>query len=520
MKNTIKVILTEFGGIQVVSIPLKLYKESYNTTQIECFIPKLNNTKSVLKMYASGRDNLGQKVWSSQTYNLVYTKDVLYNHIEYEVYTAKMPQEFCKNNGHIEITFTHMVFNEQDTVESLLTSGTVNLYIDGMGSNNAGVAISPYDITASKVNALVQDMHEVKDWTAVDIPLLKAGKLPYENVQEALNTLEQEKANRKQVDRELERLEGKLDTGIDQEEVERNVVKAVLPLINRETIGIDKVDNTADMDKPVSILQQEAITRATNIAKAEITESFKQNLQAGLVALNDSLTGEIAKKEESLTEKITAEQTARTAEDTSIKNSITAMQEELQAKDISIEVLQAKDTSIEAQLQAMQAEIEALRSSSGGFIKSKQEWLDLTYPVQSYYSTANKNFNPNVAWGGVWYKMPANAVLWSYGDVQVLFATITINGKQYQVPIKNGASLPNITGTLKNVVMNRDGFSITGAFGNNGTSQNFGVGGNVTVNQSSVSFNASKSSTVYGANGDQNIVQPNNHGAYIWYRVA
>ena len=200
MQNRIKVILTEFGGIQVVSIPLKIYKESYNTTSIECLVPKRNNEKSILKMYASSRDVLGHRVWTSQTYNLVYEKDIIYNQIEYEIYTAMLAKEFCKENGEIEITFAHYSLTEEERVEELLTSGTVNLYIDGIGNNNAGVVISPYDSTASKVNKLVKEMKIEQERTANDIPISKAERLPYDTVQDMLNGLNANKVDKVQVE--------------------------------------------------------------------------------------------------------------------------------------------------------------------------------------------------------------------------------------------------------------------------------------------------------------------------------
>ena len=200
MQNRIKVILTEFGGIQVVSIPLKIYKESYNTTSIECLVPKRENVKSILKMYASSRDVLGHRVWTSQTYNLVYEKDIIYNQIEYEIYTAMLPKEFCKENGEIEITFAHYSLTEEDRVEELLTSGTVNLYIDGIGNNHAGVVISPYDSTASKVNKLVKEMKIEQERTANDIPISKAERLPYDTVQDMLNGLNANKIDKVQVE--------------------------------------------------------------------------------------------------------------------------------------------------------------------------------------------------------------------------------------------------------------------------------------------------------------------------------
>lgn len=201
MKNIIKVILTEFGGIQVLCIPLKLYKDSYNTTVIECLVPKRNTEKSLLKMYASGRDSLGYRVWTSQTYNLVYEKDIQQNQKSFELYKARLPQEFCKNIGHIELTLAYYALTEEDTVEQLLTSGTVNLYIDGIGNNSAGVAISPYDSTAAKVNKLTQNIAEIQDWTANDIPISKAERLIYDNVQEMLNGLNANKVDKVQVEK-------------------------------------------------------------------------------------------------------------------------------------------------------------------------------------------------------------------------------------------------------------------------------------------------------------------------------
>lgn len=43
--------------------------------------------------------------------------------------------------------------------------------------------------------------------------------------------------------------------------------KTVNLIIDKQTVGLDKVDNTSDEDKPVSTLQQEAITNALNEAK-------------------------------------------------------------------------------------------------------------------------------------------------------------------------------------------------------------------------------------------------------------
>ena len=41
-------------------------------------------------------------------------------------------------------------------------------------------------------------------------------------------------------------------------------------------------------------------------------------------------------------------------------------------------------------------------------------WLDIIYPVGTYYETSNTSFNPNTAWGGTWVREDDGTALVSY----------------------------------------------------------------------------------------------------------
>ena len=41
-------------------------------------------------------------------------------------------------------------------------------------------------------------------------------------------------------------------------------------------------------------------------------------------------------------------------------------------------------------------------------------FIDVTYPVGSYYETSNTDFNPNTAWGGTWVREDDGTALVSY----------------------------------------------------------------------------------------------------------
>lgn len=153
-KDKIKVVLTTYGALNVVSMPLTLNKDSYNIVDIECLVPKqaTNISNAALKMYGSAYDVSGIKVWISQTYSLAYVKDFTLNGFDYEVYSTTLPQEFCSRNGDITLTFAYTKTNDNGEAENILPSSDLNLFISGQGYNPSGVKISNFDIVASIVN--------------------------------------------------------------------------------------------------------------------------------------------------------------------------------------------------------------------------------------------------------------------------------------------------------------------------------------------------------------------------------
>jgi hypothetical protein len=149
--NTIEIKLNSYGTLEVVTIPVKLYKDSYNVVKLRVNAPFKEN--SMLKVYASGRDEAGEQVWTSATYPLYLNEEISpikIDGVNYNVYEAYMPQEFCTESGDIALTFTQVINN--GGVEEVLTSGTLNLYISGEGFNYNGVKISDYDAVSIKIN--------------------------------------------------------------------------------------------------------------------------------------------------------------------------------------------------------------------------------------------------------------------------------------------------------------------------------------------------------------------------------
>ena len=153
-KDKIKVVLTTYGALNLVSMPLTLNKDSYSIVDIECLVPKqaTNIPNAALKIYGSAFDISGIKVWTSQTYSLAYVKDVMFNGFDYEVYSTTLPQEFCSRNGDITVTFAYTKTNDDGEAENILPSSDLNLFISGQGYNPSGVKISNFDIVASIVN--------------------------------------------------------------------------------------------------------------------------------------------------------------------------------------------------------------------------------------------------------------------------------------------------------------------------------------------------------------------------------
>lgn len=149
--NTIEIRLTSYGTLEVVTIPVKLYKDSYKVVKLR--VSAVEKENSFLKVYASDRDEAGEQVWTSATHDLPYVDKEIINGVTYNVYEDYLPQEFCTKDE-VNITFAHVV--EADGVEQILTSGTLNLTIGGEGFNYNGTQIPQQDSLAIKVNKILE----------------------------------------------------------------------------------------------------------------------------------------------------------------------------------------------------------------------------------------------------------------------------------------------------------------------------------------------------------------------------
>lgn len=208
--------------------------------------------------------------------------------------------------------------------------------------------------------------------------------------------------------------------------------------------------------------------------------------------------------------------------DLSLSNSQTALEQANSATQAVNELGGIKSDFIQIQelFQTMQQEIETLRQNS--FITSKEQWLDLTYPVGSYYQTTLppkseksevKTFDPNEEWGGVWKCLPADAVLWSVGENGKISVSKTTEG--YEMPTRLLQSLPNITGSF--VIWNSPEDTYVGAFGNETYMHTMGYPSGSGARRRNIQFDASIVNSTYGRSS---IVRPPAYGAYIWLRVA
>lgn len=161
--NTIEIKLNSYGTLEVVSIPVKLYKDSYNVVKLRVNAPL--KEKTMLKVYSSSRDDAGEQIWTSDTYSLPQKTTTKIDGVDYNVYEGYIPQEFCEKEGDVVITFAQVVDN--NGMEEILTSGTLNLYISGEGFNyngvNTGIKLSEMDGLAIKVNGLNVEVEQIKN---------------------------------------------------------------------------------------------------------------------------------------------------------------------------------------------------------------------------------------------------------------------------------------------------------------------------------------------------------------------
>ncbi len=272
-KNKIKVMLSAYGSLTTVSIPTKLHKDSFNFTTIDCLVPKTINTQnnSLVKVYGSTLDNSGNKIWASQTHNLPYERDVVIDGFEYELYSANLPEEFCSINGSLEITFVYCTGNEEGIATSILTSGKLNLYIEGAGFNKNGVILSNYDDTAAKVNELSK--------TKVDKVESEEGQLLIADgnggFKPSIVPVKEFEDNKKYIDEQNQNQTEAFENHKNNNSNPHEVTKT--------QVGLANVDNTSDADKPISTAQQ---------TKFDILQNLIDNLTS-IKANKTDVTAEI-----------------------------------------------------------------------------------------------------------------------------------------------------------------------------------------------------------------------------------
>jgi len=152
--STIRVKLTTDGTLSLVECPVKLHKDIYKFVKLSCIVPETEQTtdNALVKVYASKYSTSGDRVWSSQTYNLPLNKLLTIDGFAYREFKDYFPKELCEQDGDITITFAYMDTDGSGNLVDILPSANLNLYIDGQGFNANGVKISNYDETAAKVN--------------------------------------------------------------------------------------------------------------------------------------------------------------------------------------------------------------------------------------------------------------------------------------------------------------------------------------------------------------------------------
>ena len=155
-KNKIKVILTEDGSIKKIELPVKIHTGSVNMTDIEVFVPiTVNRTStSFVKIYGNTINEKGEKVWSSETYNINFKTIDVIDKFEYAVYEDKFPDEFSNISGDLNLTLAYADLDNEGSIIDVLPSQTIHLHVSGAGFNENGINISNYDATVARVNLL------------------------------------------------------------------------------------------------------------------------------------------------------------------------------------------------------------------------------------------------------------------------------------------------------------------------------------------------------------------------------
>ena len=154
-----------------------------------------------------------------------------------------------------------------------------------------------------------------------------------------------------------------------------------------------------------------------------------------------------------------------------------------------------------AMLDSLQAEVDSRSFYTKAEIDQKLANLEL-YPVGSIYQSTDPT-SPAALFGGSWEEIASERVLMGASSAHAAGTTVE-------------AGLPNITGTLSNVMGTFfNSPSGSGAFSGKymGSSLENGSSGGY----SNISFDASKSNAIYGRS---TTVQPAAYYVHIWRRVA
>jgi hypothetical protein len=154
-KDTIEVKLTSYGTLEVVTIPVKLYKDSYKVVKLRA-VAIDKGEQAIMKVYTSAEDESGEIVWTSKAYELPSIDIEIVGGVVYRVYEDYIPQEFCAEDGDIVVNFAYVDIDD-NKVEQIITTGELNLFIGGNGYNANGVVLPQNDGLASKINQILAD---------------------------------------------------------------------------------------------------------------------------------------------------------------------------------------------------------------------------------------------------------------------------------------------------------------------------------------------------------------------------
>lgn len=276
-KDTIEIKLNSYGTLDVVCVPVKLYKDSYKVVKLRVLVP--DKRGAVVKVYSTGRDVAGEQVWTSETYSVPSTNETkVLPDATYRVYETMLPQEFCLESGDLNLTFAQVVTTSG--AEEIITSGTLNLYISGEGFNYAGVKISDYDVLAGKVNEVIENAVNREDIAELEAKVENsASKDELQGAEDRLNTAIGKVDSDLKV--EIADTEARLQDNIDAVDNKIDQLADNVVTTNTEqTITAKKIfkieDTWIKIDKDVATIQHKGSSRTGAIY-------VKENVEVGSI---------------------------------------------------------------------------------------------------------------------------------------------------------------------------------------------------------------------------------------------